>query len=197
MILLLRRIPFICNKRFNILMKLVIRILCTFIIDSSFAQQKDSLNNSNDTVSLQNVTVTAFASQGKWKDAPVSIAVVTKNSLQRYDIASLVPSMNTVAGVRMEERSPGSYRFSIRGSLLRSPFGVRNIKIYWDDIPFTDATGNTYLQLIDVNDVNSVEIIKGPSASFYGANTQGTVILHSDNYTSSQKNNFAIGLTGG
>jgi iron complex outermembrane receptor protein len=197
MMLPLRRISFISNKHFSILLKLVIVILCLFVIISSFAQQKDSLNKLDDTTFLQNVTVTAFASQGKWKDAPVSIAVVTKNNLQRYDLASLVPSMNSVAGVRMEERSPGSYRFSIRGSLLRSPFGVRNIKIYWDDIPFTDATGNTYLQLIDVNTVNSVEIIKGPSASFYGANTQGTVILHSDNYASTQKNNFNVGITGG
>lgn len=193
----LRRTTFICNKHFNILLKLVIVIFCSFIITSSFAQEKDSINNETDTTSLQNVTVTAFASQGKWKDAPVSIAVVTKNNLQRYDLASLVPSMNTVTGVRMEERSAGSYRFSIRGSLLRSPFGVRNIKIYWDDIPFTDATGNTYLQLIDVNTVNSVEIIKGPSASFYGANTQGNVILHSDNYASTRKNTFSAGLIGG
>ena len=189
-------LPFRGSGGFSILLKFVLINLCLFIITSASAQ-KDSLVNINDTASLQNVTVTAFASQGKWKDAPVSIAVVTKNNLQRYDLGSLVPSMNTVTGVRMEERSPGSYRFSIRGSLLRSPFGVRNIKIYWDDIPFTDATGNTYLQLIDMNDVNSAEIIKGPSSSFYGANTQGTVILHSDNYKSTQKNNFNVGLTGG
>src|SRR6478752_5881357 len=165
-------LPFRGSGGFSILLKFVLINLCLFIITSASAQ-KDSLANINDTASLQNVTVTAFASQGKWKDAPVSIAVVTKNNLQRYDLGSLVPSMNTVTGVRMEERSPGSYRFSIRGSLLRSPFGVRNVKIYWDDIPFTDATGNTYLQLIDMNDVNSAEIIKGPSSSFYGANTQG------------------------
>ena len=42
----------------------------------------------------------------------------------------------------MEERSPGSYRLSIRGSLLRSPFGVRNVKLYLDDFIFTDAGGN-------------------------------------------------------
>ena len=169
--------------------------ICNIIFHSSFAQT-DSLYKNSDTTSLQNVTVTAFSSQEKWKNVPASIAIVNKNNLLRYDYNSLVPSMNTVAGVRMEERSPGSYRFSIRGSLLRSPFGVRNVKIYWDDIPFTDATGNTYLQLIDVNDVGSAEIIKGPSASFYGANTGGSLILHSDNYVPAQKNNFNIGLSG-
>jgi iron complex outermembrane receptor protein len=164
---------------------------------SLLAQRPDSLAATHDTSNLQNVTVTAFATQSKWKDVPASVAVITKRNLQRYDNNSLVPVMNTAAGVRMEERSPGSYRFSIRGSLLRSPFGVRNVKMYLDDIPFTDATGNTYLQLIDVNTIYSAEIIKGPSASFYGANTQGTLVLHPDNNIASQKNVFNGGITGG
>ncbi len=188
---------FICNNHIGTTLKVAIIICGTLKLVPSFAQTQDSAHVMPDSAILQNVTVTAFASQGKWKDVPASVAVINKNNLLRYDNNSLVPSMNTVAGVRMEERSPGSYRFSIRGSLLRSPFGVRNVKIYWDDIPFTDATGNTYLQLIDMNTVNSAEIIKGPSASFYGANTGGTLILHSDNNMPLQKNNFNIGLSGG
>lgn len=188
---------FICNNHIGTTLKVAIIICGTLKLAPSFAQTQDSAHVMPDSAILQNVTVTAFASQGKWKDVPASVAVINKNNLLRYDNNSLVPSMNAVAGVRMEERSPGSYRFSIRGSLLRSPFGVRNVKIYWDDIPFTDATGNTYLQLIDMNTVNSAEIIKGPSASFYGANTGGTLILHSDNNMPLQKNNFNIGLSGG
>src|SRR5215831_1283760 len=134
----LRRTSFICSKRFNNFWKCII-ICCLLNNISSFAQRPDSLYSTNDTASLQNVTITAFAAQAKWKDVPASVAVLTKNNFQRYDHSSLVPAMNTIAGVRMEERSPGSYRFSIRGSLLRSPFGVRNVKMYLDDLPFTDA----------------------------------------------------------
>lgn len=195
MMLLLRRISFICDKRFNTLLKLVSVIYFSLAAFSLSAQ--DSLHKATDTTALENVTVTAFSSQAKWKDVPASIAVVTKNNFNRYDLSSLVPAMNTIAGVRMEERSPGSYRFSVRGSLLRSPFGVRNIKVYWDDIPFTDATGNTYLQSVDVNIISSAEVVKGPASSFYGANTQGALILHADNNIPLQKNNFTIGVTGG
>ena len=80
----------------------------------------------------------------------------------------------------MEERSPGSYRFSIRGSLLRSPFGVRNVKMYWNGLPLTDGGGNTYLNLLDFNAVTSSEIIKGPGGSLYGANTGGVVLFSKD-----------------
>lgn len=87
--------------------------------------------------------------------------------------------MNTVPGIRMEERSPGSYRLSIRGSLLRSPFGVRNVKMYLNDLPFTDASGNTYLNLIDPALLQRAEILKGPDGSLFGANSGGVVLIDS------------------
>jgi len=100
----------------------------------------------------------------------------------------------------MEERSPGSYRLSLRGSLLRSPFGVRNVKVYWNDIPFTDAGGNTYINLVDLNALNEVEVLKGPPGAVYGAGTGGAVLLHAlppaeDILT--RGNKFQFGLTGG
>ncbi len=169
-----------------------------FIHHSSFAQQFDSSKIFNDTASIQNVTVTAFAASAKWKDVPAAIAVINKKDLERFDNTSLVPVLNTVAGVRMEERSPGSYRLSIRGSLLRSPFGVRNIKVYWNDIPFTDAGGNTYLNLIDINQLQSIEITKGPASSLYGANTGGALFIHiSQNNLLTAQNNFNVGLSAG
>src|SRR5690606_23191349 len=90
-----------------------------------------------------------------------------------------LPAVNLVPGVRMEERSPGSYRFSIRGSSLRSPFGVRNVKANWNGLPFTDGGGNTYLNLLDFSAIGSMEIIKGPGASLYGAGTGGVLLMKS------------------
>lgn len=171
--------------------------VCLLVTGACDAQSRDSTPPAADTGSLQNVTVTAFSASAKWRDVPASVAVITSATFHRFDMNSLVPAMNTVPGVRMEERSPGSYRFSIRGSLLRSPFGVRNVKMYWEEMPFTDATGNTYLQLIDVHTVRSAEIIKGPAASYYGANTGGVLILHPDMNRDIEKNVFTASLTGG
>lgn len=148
-------------------------------IQSSFAQS-DSVHSFLDTTILEPVTVTAFGGAINWKDAPATVSLIQKTALQRLDNTAIVPVLNTVPGVRMEERSPGSYRLSIRGSLLRSPFGIRNIKVYWNDMPLTDAGGNTYLNLVDISQLTSIEIAKGPASSMYGANTGGVVLLHSD-----------------
>jgi iron complex outermembrane receptor protein len=100
----------------------------------------------------------------------------------------------------MEERSPGSYRLSIRGSLLRSPFGVRDVKVYFDEIPLTDAGGNTYLNAVDVNSVQGIEILKGPDGSLFGANSGGVVLIspvnryNNSNYLSAELNGGSYGL---
>lgn len=152
----------------------------------------------NKEIPLKDVVVTAFNAQIKWKEMPAAVSILNKKSLMQFSPASILPAMNLVAGVRMEERSPGSYRLSVRGSLLRSPFGIRNVKVYWNDIPFSDATGNTYLNLIDPSLIGHVEIAKGPASSMYGAGTGGVFLLNQGIPFSEKQNQYAsIVLTGG
>jgi iron complex outermembrane recepter protein len=153
--------------------------------------------NSVDTVrSLQEVVVKAYFTEQPVLRLPASISVLSAAQLQNQPPTSLVPLLNTVPGVRMEERSPGSYRLSIRGSLLRSPFGVRNVKIYMDEFPITDPGGNTYLNLLDTRSVNRLEILKGPEASIFGANSGGVVLIN-PNLNNKDGNAISANLSGG
>lgn len=146
-----------------------------------------------DTTGLQEVAVTAFYGRAKWQTIPAAIALIGPSNIKNSPTLSLLPVMNSLTGMRMEERSPGSYRLSIRGSLLRSPFGVRNIKVYLDGLPLTDGGGNTYLNLIDLTQVSGAEILKGPVAAAYGAGTGGGVLLQSGLYFSEAKTNRLSG----
>lgn len=128
---------------------------------------------------LNEVIVRAYETDRRLADVPAAVATLSRVDLDRFAGVSLVPALNTLPGVRMEERSPGSYRLSIRGSTLRSPFGVRNVKVYWNDLPFTDPGGNTYLQQFDWQSIGRIEVIKGPAGSLYGAGTGGVVLLES------------------
>lgn len=163
---------------------------------SVFTYAQDSLFNKD--LPLKDVVVTAFNTRVKWKETPAAISVLNKKIFTQFSPASILPALNLVAGVRMEERSPGSYRLSVRGSLLRSPFGIRNIKVYWNDIPFSDATGNTYLNLIDPSVIHQVEIAKGPASSMYGAGTGGVFLLNQDiPHSPIKKNRTELVLTAG
>ena len=172
--------------------------LIVFIIGSLKAFPNPYISSRVIDTTLKEVVVTAFNTGQRWKDAPAAVAVLQAKELNTFSPVSMVPVMNTLPGVRMEERSPGSYRFSIRGSLLRSPFGVRNVKVYWNEIPISDATGNTYLNLLDLQQVSKVEIAKGPSASTYGAGTGGVVLFNRFlPLSDSIRNSYSVSLLAG
>lgn len=137
-------------------------------------------NQSPDTTrTLQEVVVKAYEQNRQLKEVSAAINVINTDQLKRYNNTSLLPALNATPGVHMEERSPGSYRLNIRGSTLRSPFGVRNVKVYWNGIPFTDPGGNTYLNQLGFYNVSSMEVLKGPASSLYGAGTGGAVLINS------------------
>lgn len=181
-----------CKDRFafilctRILKKINANIICwyafLFLIlfsHQGFGQAADTLRQ------LDEAVVTGYLSRQPVARVPASVAVLDSKTLRSGSDQSLLPVINRIPGIRMEERSPGSYRLSIRGSLLRSPFGVRNVKIYLNDLPFTDASGNTYLNLVDPALLQRVEILKGPDGSLFGANSGGVVLINTGKSDSS------------
>lgn len=135
---------------------------------------------------LPDISISAYSSKSNTIRLPATIQVITDSLHTDMSFFSLARSFNKAPGVRLEERSPGSYRISVRGSTLRSPFGVRNIKVYLDGLNLSDGGGNTYLQILSPSLISKSEIIKGPASSMYGAGTGGAVLLSSE-----QKQNSA------
>lgn len=127
---------------------------------------------------LQEVTVRGFETRQTPLQTPASVSRISREEISRHSLSDPLPVFNSQAGIRMEERSPGSYRLTLRGSSLRSPFGVRNVKIYWNGIPLSDANGTTYFNLVDFNTLGSIEILKGPAGSIFGAGYGGVVQLN-------------------
>lgn len=89
-------------------------------------------------------------------------------------------SLNMVPGVKMEVRSATSQsHILIRGIGGKSRFGIRDVKVYYDGIPITDADGTTSLNDIDFTSLGKTEIIKGSSAGLYGSSIGGVINLFS------------------
>ena len=150
-------------------------VTCQIYVLTLAAQQTDT----DSTRLLKEITVQAFNYNRHPHEVPASIGFVDSAVVQSFNDQTIVQAVNTVPGVRMEERSPGSYRLSMRGSTIRSPFGVRNVKVYWNGVPLTDASGNTYLNMLDPAMIGSIEAIKGPGSSLYGAGTGGVLLIKS------------------
>jgi len=138
------------------------------------AQEKDS------ATLISTVTIDAYRKPDRLLQSTKSVSVANSTLLQQNAPDRMLEAINLMPGAKMEERSPGSYRLSVRGSTLRSPFGIRNVKVYLDDFSLTDASGNTYLNMIDPQLLQSIELYKGPEAGDFGSGTGGTALLKTD-----------------
>jgi iron complex outermembrane recepter protein len=156
--------------------KTITCVIITLLLQQFLLGQQQGVADSS--AILNEVVVTAFE-QSRVINCGTIVKVINNNNADRNNKTSLVNSFNSIAGVRMEERSPGSYRINIRGSSLRSPFGVRNVKVYWNNIPVTDPGGNTYFNQLAFNNFSTIEIFKGPAGSMYGAGTGGLLLMRS------------------
>ena len=128
-------------------------------------------------VALPEATVTGYGQQLPLRRTAAAVGVLDARTMEQFSPAALTQAVNSLPGVRLEERATASYRLSIRGSTLRSPFGVRNVKVYYNGIPFTEASGSTPLNLLDPALIGRLEVLKGPAGSVYGAGTGGVALF--------------------
>ncbi len=165
-----------------------------------FLLQVPSVSDAQDSLQEKvtpEVIVEGFSTGKALRKSGASIARLDSQSLERYHNASLRPSMNTVPGVRMDNRGiGGSSRISIRGSQLRAPWGVRNVKAYWNGMPLTKPDGSTPIEVIHPQGLGSMEIIKGPSGSLYGAGNGGVLKFRSKKAARGERSVRAEGMIG-
>lgn len=174
---------------------LLVITFCVAVSSTLYGLTTDSIYQ-NESLTLEPVEVIAYFNQQPILGLTASAQSVSSNLIETQQATTLLPALNMVAGVRMEERSPGSYRLAIRGSLIRSPFGIRNVKIYVDEFPLTDAGGNTYLNLIDPASISTIHVLKGPDGSLYGANSGGVIRIQPKGFGTPRNQGFLL-LSGG
>src|SRR5690554_1523153 len=160
-----------------------------------YGQKPDSISKVQE-VEFEAVEIIAYFNKQKILGLTSSAQSISAEQIENQQTTTLLPALNTVPGIRMEERSPGSYRLAMRGSLIRSPFGIRNTKIYMDEFPLTDAGGNTYLNLIDPSSIASIHVTKGPDGSLYGANSGGVIRIQPKGFDVTE-NKGSLLLNGG
>jgi iron complex outermembrane receptor protein len=140
-----------------------------------FAQQKatDSIHDEQ----LKEVIISSFHINDSIMNAPAAIGTLSAADLQRNNEADITPAINRIAGVLMQSGAINTNRISIRGIGARTPYGTTKIRAFYGSIPLTSGDSETTIEDIDVENIQSVEIIKGPLSSVYGAGLGGAIIL--------------------
>ena len=102
--------------------------------------------------------------------------ILSDEDLNRNNSALIEQSLSTISGVQVDKRTNiGGQRIVIRGFGNDQKFNNWGVKMYWNNIPLTNAEGITLLDDVDFSYVNNIEVIKGPASTFYGGGIGGTV----------------------
>ncbi|MCH8330724.1 MAG: Plug domain-containing protein, partial [Bacteroidetes bacterium] len=182
-------------QRFNYI-KVLIAFTLLITAFKVHALDKDSLIKDT-LIMLKEVEIRAFDSELPLEHTPVPITVIDEVQLNNANNGSILSAINMVPGVKMESRGlGGSRRISIRGSLLRSPFGVRNISVFLYGVPITDADGSTPFELADPFLLDRIEVVKGPSSSLYGSGMGGVIFLDDSLNTKNMRLTTELGSQG-
>ena len=165
------------------------------LISNNLIAQKSS---STTTITLNEISVEALKIETLKKKVPYSISVLDFKRIQKINQQlSLQEYIESVPG--LFSLNANNYaqdlRISIRGFGARSAFGIRGIKIIVDGIPETTPDGQGQIDNIPIGLINKIEVLRGPSASFYG-NAAGGVISINTIDSLSGKSNIVRSLFG-
>lgn len=156
------------------------------------SREKDSITILNEVVVID--TLTAKNSIGI-----IPSKIIGTKVFQNYSPVDLVNSINQVSGVYALSGALNTNRITIRGVGARTPFGTDKLRLYYNNIPVTNGTGFSTIEAFDLENLTSMEIIKGPKATGFGTNLGGAIVLNTKkirNQPTRFSNNTTLGSYG-
>ncbi|MFC3333806.1 TonB-dependent receptor plug domain-containing protein [Flavobacterium palustre] len=156
--------------------KKIVRISALFVLISTcaLAQKKGVVLTGTNELEEVVISDSKFALP-KEKSGKV-IVKITAEDLKKRPGQSVATVLSTVAGVEINGNQSGAgkdLKYSIRGGRNRQTL------ILIDGVPVTDASGTTIeydLRLIPVEQVESIEVMKGAASTLYGSGAATGVI---------------------
>ncbi len=157
---------------------LLAAVLITSITLPSNSQTEEKLNMEMDSISLSDrnirlgeVVVSTLRIYRKLRELPASLSVTGAYDYQRQSSLTLSHVLNAEPGIAMGSDGVWATNINIRG------LGESRLVTLIDENRVETATDLTAsLSMVDVNDIERVEVIKGAQSSLYGTGAMGGII---------------------
>jgi vitamin B12 transporter len=154
---------------------LIVSVLAYSFVSTSLFSQKNVAQQENVEM-LNEVVVTATKFNLKKENTGKVIHVITQKQLQQNAGKTVIEILNTIAGIDVKGVNANASEprsINIRGG--RS----RQVLVLIDGVPVTDQSAINQefdLRLLAVNQIESIEILKGASSTLYGSGAATAVI---------------------
>lgn len=154
-------------------------LLFVFSPDLLFAQE-ESIPDSLSLI-LEPIEIEATHSSVTMDRAAMSVSTLRRSldDVVSRPASTLDELTFTLPGVWVSNRENQALgeRMTIRGMGWRSQFGVRGVQVVLDDIPLTVADGQTIMNMVDPAMIQSIELLRGPSATLWGNSSGGVLYM--------------------
>ncbi|WP_137940030.1 TonB-dependent receptor [Chitinivorax sp. B] len=171
-----------CNQGVRFSLKPIV-VACVWGMSAVSAQAAEpsmvvtSQKPSGETITLDTVVITASQREQAIKDAPASIAVITRKEIEAKPYTSVTDVLRTVEGVSIVGASPNDQDISLRGMPGEYTLILIDGKRQNTRETMNRGTGGVQSQLLPpLNAIQRIEVVRGPMSSLYGADAMGGVI---------------------
>jgi iron complex outermembrane receptor protein len=169
--------------------RIIFCLAFTVLANSAIFGQPDTASaHYYDGLSLKDLLdikiVTVSKNSERLFDAALSASVVTKEDIQKAGATSIMEALRLVPGMLVREQTNGNFDIYLRGMdnvPLNGPFDGNSTTtlVMIDNRPiYNYLKGGTFWETlpIDINDVEKIEVVRGPAAALYGPNAVSGVI---------------------
>ncbi|MGB6488485.1 MAG: TonB-dependent receptor [Steroidobacteraceae bacterium] len=150
----------------------------TAVAGAQSAQTAASQQANEAPMQLQEVIVTAEKRRQPLLEAPVSVTVVSGQTLEQRHEVKLADYLAQIPGISVQDNGYGQVDFSIRG-IGSSPDLAPTVGVEVDGVPIgsSNAAGDAALKPdIDPNDMANIQVLYGPQGTLYGDDAMGGLI---------------------
>ena len=140
------------------------------------------------------ITVTATRTERSSSEVPESIAIIDQKRLEQERMANIADALKGTPGVLIESTSGGySSRMIVRGAGLKAQYGIREIMVLRDGVPITDPDSFTRMDFIDTQDIEQIEVSKGPGNIYATGSTGGAIHILSKSVFDDRRDQLRLG----
>ena len=144
---------------------------------------------------LDEISVTATREARVSADVPQAIAVVGKEALADKKMFNVKEALQDIPGVLIDSKNGGfDARLIIRGAGLKAAYGIREIMVLRDGVPLSDPDSFTRLDFVDTQDIERIEVAKGPGNLFATGSTGGAIQIFSKSVFDEKANSAKVGF---
>ncbi len=158
-------------------------ITISLIASLAAAGVKAQESQAESTTTIEEIVITGLKREGQdIISAPTAIAVINGEAIENTGADQIEDFLQFSPGLSIDEgigvAGGGTTSIQIRG--VSATFGAASVGFYLDDLPFSFINFNL---LPDPSpfDLRSVEVLKGPQGTLYGAGSSAGVVLVNTN----------------